>query len=190
MQNQHILRDDHLRVLLATTEQSLYQRIMFNEYVHGQVVAAAFFSAFPLWVLALALAGCLWLFFELWRRGMRFGSVEIPRGDRVRLSDERLRALAAWYEQKKFYTESITIQAEFLRQNLSEKWGVAAENDELRLESILRRKLKEQEIGLWLDVYRRFSPSQPPDWLAALSQRDLIIWSRRFSMMQKTVDKQ
>ena len=184
VQNQHILQGDHLRVLLAFMERGSFQRIMFNEYVHGQVESAAFWGAFPLWMLVLALAGCLWLIFELWRRGMRFGAAEIPREDLIRLPDERIRALAAWYEQQGFYAESLAIQADFLLQSLSERWGVAAEKDELRLENILRRKLKQQEIGEWLEVYHRLSPNSPTGLPAAPSQRDFVAWSRRLSMMQ------
>ncbi|MCL2337995.1 MAG: DUF4350 domain-containing protein [Firmicutes bacterium] len=195
MQNQNILQGDHLRILLAMAEGGLaedgsYQRIWFNEYIHGQSVSTNFWGAFPLWMPAFASACCLWLLFELWRRGLRFGPAEIPRADQIRLPDERIRALAAWYEQKGFYAAALTAQADYLRQRLAERWGVAPENDWPRLENILRRKLERQEVDQYLEVYQKISPSPGTGWPASLSQRDFVAWSRRLSMMQEVVEQQ
>ena len=189
IQNENILQDDHLEVLLALAERREFQRIWFNDYVHGEIAGTAALEAFPLWMLVFAAAACLWVLLELWRRGMRLGTAAIPRADRIRLADERIRALAAWYEQKGFYAESLAIQADFLRRHLFERWGVAAENDEQRLENILRSRVTVQEIGSWLEVYRLLSSDHPTGLPKAMSPHDFLAWSRRLSMMQKVIDK-
>lgn len=184
LQNGQIGKSDQLRVLLLLLERNAPQVVWFDEYYHGFTSDTAFWQVFPMWLLMLGAGGCLWLGLELWRRGMRFGAAEKPRQTQVRFGDERIQALAAWFERKKFYSESLRIQIEFLQQLLSEKWGVSGVADADRLQAILQRRLPAQEVDAWLAAYRTISAN---DWPQPLPPRDYVLWSRRLSKMQREV---
>ncbi|MBO8171547.1 MAG: DUF4350 domain-containing protein [Bacillaceae bacterium] len=184
--NQSILEYDHLTMILPFLERADTPVIWFNEYIHGYESGPAMLEAYPPWFLLLMAQVALILVMWLWMKGKRFGPVETPRAWSVRFGDERLRALAAWYERGRFYKEALAAQAEHLRQLIQKKWGVP----------------EHLETPRWVEaVTRRFPPDRKSQWkrdietlaitmqAEKISHRDFLKWSGRLDEMRKEVEQ-
>lgn len=183
--NESILENDHLDLILPFIAQDKPAVIWFNEYHHGYRSAGALFAPYPAWYLILLLQGGLALAFWLWSRGKRFGPVRIPREETVRLGDERIRALAAWYERGKFYKESLLIQEEYLYQTLRERWGISAQAEDAEYQAKAQRYLKKDAVALWLQNWQL---KKELKLLPKISAKEYLQWTNRLTMMQREVE--
>src|SRR5699024_5285501 len=98
--------------------------IYFDEYIHQSGNALSFTALYPNWLLMIGFQAFLFTILWLWYKGKRFGTVIIPREATIRFSDERIKALAAWYKRGRLYYDSFVMQADYLRILLQERWGV------------------------------------------------------------------
>lgn len=124
--NDSILQHDNFKLIMPFVTRSKPRIIWFNDYIHGYSNLPSILGVYPDWMLILlaefSLASLLWL----WYKGKRFGPLRTPREAMVRFGDERIHALAAWYEGEKFYQQSLSDQLEFLHQALQARWGISA----------------------------------------------------------------
>ncbi|TVX99815.1 DUF4350 domain-containing protein [Cohnella terricola] len=126
--NENVLKHDHFELVWPWMAGDSSRTAMWvDEYHHGYEDSRGFLAAYPAWLVAacagLAVALLLWL----WQRGKRFGPTYTPRAWTVRRGDETLRAVAAWYERRRFKSAALAHQARALRQLLLTRWGLPPE---------------------------------------------------------------
>ena len=142
MTNGNILEADHLPILLTLFKEVNPKTVLFNEYVHGQQDATSMANVYPKWFSLLLIQGAILTCLLLWFQGKRFGLVVIPREDTVRFSDERIKALAAWYIRSRRYQDSLRIQADYVKLLLQERWGIPYSKEWIEIERYLGEKWK------------------------------------------------
>ena len=186
MTNSSILEEDHLSLLLTLINESNPEGILFAEYIHGRDSASTVVTLYPKWFLILMVQGGFLLILFLWYQGKRFGPIERAREEYVRFSDERIKALAAWYIRGKRFTDSLNIQADYVKLLLQEKWGIAYSREWTDNAEGLVRKWKsstEEEI-------RNFANGLP-EVLAKekMSKQEYILWSKKLDRLRKEVEE-
>ena len=139
----------------------------------------------PKGILFLSALLILLVLLELWRRGLRFGLAEIPRAESVRFGDERIRALGSWYQRRSFYGEALTVQANYVKDLLREKWGVSSWQDVERLRGILQARMDTRSVEVWLNDFWLVCSE---GWPAKMRSREYASWSRRLSKMQEEAE--
>jgi hypothetical protein len=152
--NDAILEADHLPALLSILERINPKRIWFNEAIHGYEGGPALFNLYPHWLLLLFFQGTLLLLLWLWKKGKRFGPIDMPRAWTVRFGDEQIRTLAAWYERGKFYKESLHNQEQYLRYVIQERYGIPANIEGAKMLSLVKRRLPEKKQENWESMWR------------------------------------
>lgn len=124
--NDMILEENHIPLVLSLfAEAGITNGILFDEYIHGGENAPTYTDLYPAWLIVFAIQAILIMVLWLWHQGKRFGPVIIPREETVRYSDERIQALAAWYQRGGLYSESLAIQADYLKLLLQERWNLS-----------------------------------------------------------------
>lgn len=183
--NDNILDGDHLSLLLTLFNELEYERVMFDEYVHGTKGFMNYFKTYPLWFTFLLIQGGVLTIFLLWRRGKRFGPILIAREETVRFSDESIKALAAWNLRGRNYHESLNVQAEYVKLLLQEKWGIPFSKSWNDMEEQLERKCKlmtkEEQLNLVNRIEHELSNT-------TITKKDYIIWSKKLDRLRKEVE--
>lgn len=183
--NESLLENDHLALVLPFPAKAKPNLIWFNEYLHGYRGTEALFDPYPGWYLIILLQSAIALLLWLWRQGRRFEPARIPREMAVRFGDERIRALAAWYERGGFYKESLLIQEEYLHQTIRNKWGISEKSEDQEYEAKARRQIKKDFVDLWLQYWRQTKELAPA---AKVSAKHYLRWSNRLAFMQREVE--
>ncbi|MHB8126109.1 MAG: DUF4350 domain-containing protein [Desulfitobacteriaceae bacterium] len=184
MTNGMILQQDHFKLVFPFILRADPKVIWFNDYVHGNSNLPTVLRVYPEWFLVLLAQVSVTCLLWLWYKGKRFGSIQTPREEVVRFGDERIRAIAAWYERGRFYKESLLIQDNFLRQTVQERWGILAnlEEQEFIETAILRMppELQKQWLQNWRELKEGFSNK--------ISHQAFLKWSKLLDDMQKEVE--
>ncbi|WP_456273163.1 DUF4350 domain-containing protein [Bacillus sp. AK031] len=186
MTNDAILEHDHLPLVLELMNNSNAEYILFDEYIHGAGNESTVLTLYPMWFLVLILQGVLLIILWLWYRGKRFGLIDIAREEHVRFSDERIKALAAWYIRGKRFTESLGIQADYVKLLLQEKWGIPYSKEWAdSTEGILRK---------WKTVTEKEADSFVKGLTAVLekekmSKQEYLLWSKQLDRLRKEVEE-
>ncbi|MDR3271647.1 MAG: DUF4350 domain-containing protein [Peptococcaceae bacterium] len=184
--NEHILSAEHLPLLLAILNHLPVETIWFNEYFHGQLSLLALLGLYPKWYIIALIQGALCLLIIIWSRMRRFGPLRLPRVWTVRFGDERIRALASWYEKSAFYRESLRIQDQYLRQLMRERWNLALKADDPEIVEQARRRVRALALSEWLSYWQA---RRELESAGKLSARRYLQWSQRYAFMQKEVEQ-
>lgn len=186
--NDDLLDKDHLPLVLSLLQTAGGDKdtVLFDENSHGSTHTLALFTVYPKWLLVAAAQIILLAIIWLWVRGKRFGPVLIPREETVRFSDERIKALAAWYQRGRNYQDSLTLQADYVRYILQERWGIPYRKGWMEISEPLSRSstsLSDKEIRGFLEgiinVLRKHS----------LSKQEYLLWSKRIDRLRKEVEE-
>ncbi|RIW31861.1 DUF4350 domain-containing protein [Bacillus salacetis] len=186
MTNRAILEEDHLPLILTLINTVNPDTILFDEYIHGGGNASTFATLYPQWFLIFIVQGAILLILWLWHQGKRFGPIETAREEYVRFSDERIRALAAWYRRGKRYSDSLNIQADYVKLLMQEKWGIAYSREWTESTEGLARKwtsVSEKEITNFVkgltDILQRDK----------MSKQEYLSWSKKIDRLRKEVEE-
>jgi len=185
LSNAEIQKQDHLRLLLPYISRAEPKVIWFNDFIHGYSKLPTVLGVYPAWFLVLLSQISLTLLFWLWYKGKRFGPVRAPRAELVRFEDERIRAVAAWYERGRFYQESLEIQAEYLRQAVQKRWGIPASLQEQEFLDTATYHLPPDKQQHWLQMWQEVQAFSAKK----LSQQAYIKYSRLFDVLLKEVEQ-
>ncbi|MGM0843608.1 MAG: DUF4350 domain-containing protein [Bacillota bacterium] len=186
MTNNFILEEDHLPLVLSLINESSPETILFDEYIHGAANDSSFVNLYPKWFLLLMVQGVLLAILWLWYQGKRFGPVEEVREDYVRFSDERIKALAAWHIRGKRFTDSLNIQADYVKLLLQEKWGIAYSRDWTDSTERLARKwtsADEKEIQRFVTELSAVLEKE------TLREKEYLLWSKKLDQLRKEVEE-
>ena len=182
--NGMILQHDHLQLVLPFVLRADPKVIWFNDFAHRNKTLPTILAVYPEWFLVLLTQGAISFLLWLWYKGKRFGSVRTPREWVVRFGDERIQAIAAWYERGKFYKESLSIQDEFLRHAVQERWGIPSNLEEPKfIEAALQRMppdIQQQGLQTWRELKNAYTNK--------LSLQVYLKWSKFYDDMQKEVE--
>lgn len=187
--NNKILKKDHLPLissLLPAGVQDDYT-VLFDEYSHGAGNATTMNELYPKWLLTLVVEGILFTILLLWHQGKRFGPIRVAREETVRFSDERIKALAIWYQKGKKYHDSLDLQADYVKLLLQERWGIPYRKAWTDAEDQLNRKWEassKAEINTFLhglhDVLNK----------EQINKQEYLLWSKRIDRLRKEVEKE
>jgi hypothetical protein len=186
MTNDQLLKRDHLTLVLKLIGEGHPNTVLFDEYLHGNQSSSNHLMVYPQWFLLMNLQGIFLFILWLWYKGKRFGPISIPREESVRFSDEGIRALSAWYLRGNLYHDSITIQADYVRSLLQERWGIPHSKDWLDLVSWFERKLVQLptiEIRPLLTGLTQVLEKEK------ISKQEYLLWSRNLDRLRKEVEQ-
>ncbi len=187
MTNGALLNDDHIPLVLALIKASVTtDTILFDEYSHGGQNASTIFTLYPKWFLLLMLQGGLFSFLWLWSKGKRFGPILVPREETVRFSDEGIKALAAWYQRGRRYHDSLVIQADYIKVQLHDRWGIPYNYAWKDLVSPLERKwsgMSNKEIRPFLNDLTNILTKEK------VSKQEYLLWSKKLDRLRKEVEE-
>jgi membrane protein DedA with SNARE-associated domain len=182
--NENILNEDHLQIISRLFNEVDVKSVFFNEYIHG-IQDASLVNVYPKWFLLLLLQGAFLICLLLWYQGKRFGFIVIPREETVRFSDERLKALAAWYIRGRRYQDSIHIQADYVKLLLQERWGIPYSKDWMAIETNLEKKLTQissLEIRSFVIGLSKLLKEKK------ISKKEYLFWSKKLNQLRKEVE--
>ncbi|NMH70843.1 DUF4350 domain-containing protein [Bacillus sp. RO3] len=185
--NGNILTNDHLSLVLTLLERGeVDQRtILIDEYLHGGESEASLTTLYPQWLLLIILQLLILTVLWLWMRGKRFGSILVPREEMVRFSDERIKALSAWYLKGRQYKESVVIQADYLRVLFQERWGIPVNREWQELSQPLERRLStvsKREIDAFISGIKAVLEKEH------ISKQEYVLWSKKIELFRKEVE--
>lgn len=186
LSNGKITRQDNVRLITPFLNRAQSEGIWMNETIHGAEEKGTLIQAYPQWFLLLLAQSLLLVLLWLWLKGRRFGPVEWPREWSVRFSDERIRAIAAWYERSSFYTEALLMQQDFVRQLMQEKWGIAEITDTNKMLSILKHRLSPEQESSWKEIFREVDQVKEG---GRLSRRHFLHLSQKLDRIRKEIEK-
>lgn len=184
--NGNLLNNDHIPLLFTLINEGNSQKFMFDEYIHRDQNAPTSLTVYPKWFLVMLLQGVLFAIFWLWYRGKRFGSIFIRREETVRFSDEGIQALAAWYIRGRRYHDSLTIQADYVRLLIQERWGVPITKDWKEISSHFERKLlnmNSTEIHSLINGLKNILEKEK------VSKQEYLLWSKKLDRLRKEVER-
>ena len=187
MMNEHILEKDHLSLILLLLKNGGGGEgtILFDEYLHGRESQASFTNLYPQWLLLLLLQLSIFTILGLWMRGKRFGGILVPREEMVRFSDERIKALSAWYLKGKQYKASLLIQSEYLRLLFQERWRIPTSKEWKELKEPLERRLhtiSSNEIDSFLTGIKGVLEKE------RINKQEYVVWSKKIESFRKEVE--
>ncbi|QKY69270.1 DUF4350 domain-containing protein [Lentibacillus sp. CBA3610] len=184
--NGNILEQDHLELILSLIEPANtgWDTVYFDEYVHGSGNAPGIAALYPNWLLALGLQTILFAVIWLWYQGKRFGPIHEPREETVRFSDERIQALAAWYQGSRRYADSLSIQADYVKLLMQERWGIRYHKDWSDVKEDLERKVSSDwEIETFINGLTHVLNQK------RLSKKTYVSWSKKIDQLRKEVEE-
>ncbi|KAB2330158.1 DUF4350 domain-containing protein [Cytobacillus depressus] len=183
--NGKVLTEDHLPLLFSLLLVEDASIILFDEYIHGGENAANLSALYPMWFLLLIIQGGLLAILALWFTGKRFGPIYTPREEAVRFSDEKLRALAAWYMRGRRYHDSLGIQAEYVKLMMQEQFGIPYNKpwtDILEQLSKKWRNMSQSEIQAFLTGLSHMLEKDK------VNKQEYLLWSKKLDHLRKEVE--
>ncbi|WP_223699955.1 DUF4350 domain-containing protein [Sutcliffiella deserti] len=187
--NEMILQESHLPLVLSFIgNESTFalESVLFDEYIHGEQSGSTLFTTYPQWFLLVMVQGALCTFLLLWKRGKRFGPILIPRTESVRFSDESLRALAAWHIRGKRYQDSLAIQADYVKYDLQERWGISSSMDWVDRAPLLARKLHNRDLKELQTFLLQLTSALKKE---KMNRHEYLLWSNRLDELRKEVEE-
>ncbi len=187
MTNQTILDADHLDIILSLLNNQYGEsnRIIFDEYVHGQTDSYLGWKVYPQYFLVTLLQVILLTILWLWYKGKRFGAIINPREEFVRYSDERLKALSIWYLKANKYRDSLLVQSQFIRIKLQDRWGISANRDWSEITDLLAKKLKRPNAEI-LTFYHDLNKVLEQQ---NISKQEYLLWSKKMDQFREEVEQ-
>ncbi|MCR8848976.1 DUF4350 domain-containing protein [Rossellomorea sp. SC111] len=187
MTNGSILEKDHLSLILLLLNEAGAEEgtILFDEFLHGGESQASVATLYPQWLLLLILQSAIFTLLGLWMQGKRFGGILVPREEMTRFSDERIKALSAWYLKGKQYKASLLIQSDYVRILFQERWGIPTSKEWGDLKEPLERRLRtvsEKEIASFLMGIKGVLNKE------SISKQEYVMWSKRIELFRKEVE--
>ncbi|WP_257474996.1 DUF4350 domain-containing protein [Bacillus sp. MCCB 382] len=187
MTNGNILKKDHLSMILLLLKngEASDGPILIDEYLHGGESGATLTTLYPAWLLLLLLQLAIFILLTLWMQGKRFGSILVPREEMVRFSDERIKALSAWYLKGKQYKVSLLIQSDYIRLLFQERWGIPTSKEWSELKGPLERRLPAvsgKEIDAFLTGMKGLLNRE------RISKQEYVLWSKKIEIFRKEVE--
>lgn len=188
MRNDNILNYDHVHLILELIKEAAVDdhSIIFDEYIHDKPNASTITTLYPQWFIILMLQVGLLTIVWLWYQGKRFGPVFKVKEEYVRFSDEGIRALGAWYLRGRRYHDSLSIQADYVRLRMQERWGIPYSKNWDTLEDYLERKwrgVSSAEIKSFLQDFNGVLNK------SKMSKQEYLLWSNNLDRLRKEVDK-
>ncbi|MBD8067681.1 DUF4350 domain-containing protein [Bacillus sp. PS06] len=184
--NESVTELDHLDIVFSILyEAGIEQTLLFDEYVHEKHNRSTVFTIYPSWFLVLMLQAILLIVLWLWALGKRFGYIHVVREESVRFSDEGLKALAVWYSRGRMYKEALTIQADYCKLLLQEKWGVPYNKDWIDCEETIARRVKHispQEVSSLLKGMTEILQK------AKLRKQEYLLWTKKIDQLRKELE--
>ncbi|WP_217586317.1 DUF4350 domain-containing protein [Lentibacillus saliphilus] len=186
--NENILEKDHLPLVLGLLEDAggTWDQILF-EAAHGsQDTAAAWTDIYPFWIIVLSLFVVVWTVLWLWFKGKRFGRIVTPREATVRFSDERVKALGAWYLRTKSYSEALAIQADYLKTRMQENWGISYRRSwHDRHDHLVRRldEMSEKDVRAFVTGLEQVLQKD------TINKQEFLLWSKQIDSVRREVEK-
>lgn len=185
LQNGMILKEDHLPLIAPFLDEIGTDVVWFNETIHGYKNQGAFIKAYPQWFLMIFIQVVLISIFLVWWKGKRFGPIEIPRAATVRFHDERIRAMAAWYERSGFYQEALSIQQTYIRNLLQEKWYIPESMELSSMLSLVSNRLTPDQMKRWKKVWEQ---GQKVKERKNMSRKEFFYLSQQFDRIRKEIE--
>jgi len=179
-----ILEQDHLRLLLPFILRADPNVIWFNEYVHRNKNLPTVLGVYPEWFLVLLTQVLISFLLWLWYKGKRFGSILTPREWVVRFGDERILAVASWYERGAFYQESLAVQEEFLRHAVQKRWGIPSNLAGPEFIKVALLRMPPDKQKQWLQTWQELKKA----YTDKLSLQGFLKRSKLLDEMQKEVE--
>lgn len=186
--NDKILDMDHLQLLFSLLEEQNPEvnTILFDEYSHATGNASSIDTLYPRWLLVIGLQGLLLTVLMLWHQGKRFGPVLVARDEMVRFSDERVKALAAWYQKGKRYHDSLNHQADYVKLLLQERWGIPYYKEWQDIDEQMKRKRKHLAA---VDVDEFLTGLTSVLKNEHVNKKDYLKWSERIDQLRREVEE-
>ncbi|MGM0835298.1 MAG: DUF4350 domain-containing protein [Bacillota bacterium] len=186
--NDAILKEDHLVLLLDLLQNDNQQLnvLLVDEYIHGEHSGSTITTTYPQWFLLVIIQGVLWTILLLWNRGKRFGPILVAREETVRFSDENLQALAAWHIKGNRYQDSLSIQADYLKFVLQEKWGIPSSKEWMARAEQLERKSKTSDpksVKTFLHDLTNILRKKK------ITKQEYLFWSKKLDQLRKEVEE-
>ncbi|MFI8684369.1 DUF4350 domain-containing protein [Rossellomorea sp. NPDC077527] len=187
MTNGNILKKDHLSMILLLLQNGGAGDgpILIDEYLHGGESQASLTTLYPQWLLLLLLQLSILTLLWLWMKGKRFGSILVPREEMVRFSDERIKALSAWYLKGKQYKTSLHIQSDYLRLLLQERWGIPTSREWTELKGPLERRLVTFSVGEINSFVTGLNAVLKKE---RINKQEYVVWSKKIELFRKEVE--
>lgn len=179
-----ILEESHLELVLPFILRADPQVIWFNDFAHRNKNLPTVLGVYPVWFIVLLTQVLIGFLLWLWYKGKRFGSVLTPRESVVRFGDERIKAVASWYERGKFYQESLAIQDEFLRHTVQERWGISSTLQEPEFIDATLQRLPRDQQAQWLQTWQDLKDT----YTNKMSLQTYLKCSKLLNDMQKEVE--
>ncbi|SHG00126.1 DUF4350 domain-containing protein [Ornithinibacillus halophilus] len=186
MTNEHILEEDHLEIIQTVFHHAggEWGSILFDEYSHGTGNKPTVNTLYPQWILVLGFQLLLLTIFYIWNQGKRFGPIVTPREETVRFSNERIKALAAWYQRGKRYQDSLIIQADYLRIVMQEKWGISYRKDWEDITNNINQRSERDPKELKSFINGVSTVLTKP----TITKQEYLLWSRKIDQLRKEVE--
>jgi hypothetical protein len=131
--NEYILLESHFEMVWPLFQDRQWNVLWVDEYHHGYEQEAGFLQVYPRWLVFFliycAALGLLWL----WWKGKRFGPTYTPRAYIKRRGDETLLAAAGWLQRDQKTAEMLLYQADYFKQQVSERWGISTSASHIEL---------------------------------------------------------
>ncbi|SFL94777.1 hypothetical protein SAMN04487943_105222 [Gracilibacillus orientalis] len=184
--NEHITEHDHTAAIFNLIPFEESKTVIFDEYslaTSGGLVS--YFELFPGWAYVLLVQGLIITIFILWNQGKRFGPIYPVREETVRLSNERVRALAIWQSKGKNYQASLQYQLEYLKEVIRERYGIPYHHSwkerltrmEEKIDSISAKELDYIAQGIETISSRK-----------SLNKHEYLSWSAKIDKIREEVE--
>lgn len=185
--NHHITKQDHLPLVLSLLKTGSVDRqpVLFDEHSR-EGSHSVLLTVYPKWLLVFGFQAILLAILLLWHQGKRFGPVLSVREDTVRFRDERIKALAAWYQRDKKYRDSLALQADYVKALMLERWGISYRKSwqdntdqlEKRWKNLSYDEIRSFTYGL-TNVLRK----------EQVNKQEYLLWSKRLDRLRKEVEQ-
>lgn len=183
--NHYITKENHTELLISLFNNSTYDSVLVDEYIHGSGHAPSTAELYPKWLLVTMMQLILLLILWLWYRGKRFGPIYIPRESVVRFSNEQTSALAAWFERGRRYEDALHFQADYVKLLLQEKWGIPYKKDWEACTDLLNKRnlsMSEAEVNTLTRGLTERLNGEP------INKKEFLSWSKKLDQLQREVE--
>lgn len=185
--NESITEKGHLDLLFSLMQiDGDNSRVLFDEYVHGSGNAPSFTALYPKWMLVFGLQLMILTILWLWYKGKRFGPVQTPREATVRFSNEQITAIAAWFQRGRRYHDSLTLQADYLKVLLQERWSVPYRKSWRDSSEQMAQKMEgisEDEVYKLIERLTNLLNKK------SVTKQEYVAWSKRLDQLQREVEE-
>ncbi|USG67695.1 DUF4350 domain-containing protein [Brevibacillus ruminantium] len=157
--NNRIMENDHFELIWPYL-QGNWRVIWIDEYHHGYQQRPGILAIYPDWLIVCLTQLGIALLFMIWWQGKRFGPVYTRREWTVRRGDETLLAVASWYERRRLAGDALRIREAYLRQLLSERWGLHKGTSDYDIVRTAKTHWMDRDAGLLSHVLARLEEAK------------------------------